>query len=144
MTKIRTQRSRKQGPGILLALCFGLLISAPLSATQSKTQPSTSATQEFSGEITDTFCAKNGSHDTMMNELKNMGHNKKSCAVQCVQLGAKYVLYDAGRKTIYSLDDQDKAAAFAGQRVRVMGTLEKKKIKVESIEAAGEQVPAQP
>ncbi len=81
----------------------------------------------------DSLCAKEGTHEKMMGEMKSMGRDKNTCAVKCAQLGAKYVLYDATKKEIYSLDDQDKAEAFAGRRVRVSGTLQKNKIKIEDI-----------
>jgi len=90
----------------------------------------------FTGEITDSLCAKAGSHDQMMKDMKSMGNDKATCSAKCIQLGAKYVLYDAGKKAIYELDDQDKAEKFAGRTVRVSGTLQKKKIKVASMEAA--------
>jgi len=88
----------------------------------------------YSGEIMDSLCAKDGSHEKMMNEMKSMGRDKQTCAQKCIQLGAKYVLFDPVKKTIYDLDDQDRAAGFAGHKVQVKGTLEKKKIKVSSIE----------
>lgn len=90
----------------------------------------------FTGEIMDSLCAKEGSHDKMMDEMKSMGRDKQTCAQKCVQLGAKYVLFDSDKKAVYALDDQDKAASFAGQKVRVKGTLEKKRIKISSIEPA--------
>jgi len=96
-------------------------------------QPDANGASSFTGEIMDSLCAKNGSHDQMMQDMKSMGHDKASCAVQCVRLGAKYVLYDPAKRTVYQLDDQDKAAEFAGQKVRVSGTLQKTKIKVADI-----------
>jgi hypothetical protein len=92
----------------------------------------------------DSLCAKDGTHEKMMDEMKSMGRDKNTCTIKCAQLGSKYVLFDADRKTVYVLDDQDKAGAFAGQRVRVLGTLAKNKIKVENIEALGGQIPARP
>jgi hypothetical protein len=90
----------------------------------------------FSGEIMDSLCAKDGSHDKMMDEMKSMGRDKQTCAQKCIQLGAKYVLFDSAKKTVYDVDDQDKAAEFAGRNVQVHGTLDKKKIKVSGIEAS--------
>ena len=90
----------------------------------------------FTGEIMDSLCAKEGSHDKMMDDMKSMGRDKQTCAQKCVQLGAKYVLFDPGNKTVYTLDDQDRAASFAGQQVRVTGSLQKNKLKVSSIEPA--------
>lgn len=92
--------------------------------------------QTFTGEITDSLCAKTGSHDQMMQDMKSMGRDKASCTAKCIQLGAKYVLFDASKGAVYSLDDQDKAGKLAGHKVRVSGTLKKQSIKVTNIEAA--------
>jgi hypothetical protein len=108
---------------ILIATC---LYAAP---------PDSNVTTIFTGEVTDSLCAAAGSHEPMMQQMKSMSHDKATCSAKCVQLGAKYVLYDSGNKTIYALDNQEKAANFAGHNVRISGTLQKKKIKVASIEA---------
>jgi hypothetical protein len=131
----------KRNSGIILTLCLGLFLTAPLMGAQPKAPPDA---QTFSGEIMDALCAKDGSHEKMMAEMKNMGHDKNSCATMCARLGSKYVLYDSSKKAIYSLDDQDKAEAFAGQTVRVQGSLQKNKIKVERIEAFGAQAQGRP
>jgi len=94
-----------------------------------------SDSQVFTGEIMDSLCAKDGTHDKMMDQMKSMGRDKATCTQKCIELGAKYVLFDPAKKTVYTLDDQDKAAAFAGRKVQVKGTMDKKKIKVASIEA---------
>ena len=82
------------------------------------------AAKDFSGEIMDSACAKMGSHDGMMK-----GHpgikDAKGCTLGCVKGGAKFVLYDAASKTVYQLDDQQKPMQFAGDQVKVMGTLDK-------------------
>jgi len=86
------------------------------------------------GEIMDSQCAMMGSHDSMM---KGMGaKDAKECTQQCVNMGGKYVLYDAAHKATYQLDDQKKPAAFAGQKVTVTGNLKGKTIHVEKIEPA--------
>jgi hypothetical protein len=90
------------------------------------------AQRVFTGEITDTFCAKNKSHNEMMSENKTMGTDKQTCAQRCVQMGAKYVLLDSTGR-VYKLDDQAKAAAFAGLEVRVMGTLQNDQLNIASI-----------
>jgi len=92
--------------------------------------------QGFKGEIMDSLCAKDGTHDKMIDQMKSMGRDKATCTQKCIQLGAKYVLFDPAKKTFYELDDQDKAAAFAGRKVEVKGTIDRKKIKVASIEPA--------
>jgi hypothetical protein len=130
--------------GIILTVCLGLLLATPRMQAQPKEQSGSNNEQTFSGEIMDSLCAKDGSHEKMMDEMKSMGRDKNTCAIKCAQLGAKYVLYDADKKTIYALDDQDKAEAFAGQRVRVLGTLAKSKINIHNIEPIGAQTPVRP
>ncbi len=100
--------------------------------------PSSQATpQTFTGEVTDTICAKTGSHDQMMAKMPTMGRDKAICTKQCAQIGAKYVLYDEASKAVYTLEDQGKAQTFAGQKVRVAGTLDGNQIKVTNVEVVG-------
>jgi type 1 fimbria pilin len=91
----------------------------------------------FTGEIMDSSCAKMGSHEMMEKEHK-MAHDAKACTLGCVRMGAKFVLYDTATKTVYALDDQHKPEAFAGQKVKVSGTVDSatSTIHVESIAAA--------
>jgi hypothetical protein len=99
-----------------------LLAVVALSAAQAK--------QTFVGTITDDMCANNG-HSQM-----RMGPTDAECTVACVMAhDAKYVLYDG--KGVYVLSDQQTPEKFAGQKVRVIGTLDAKTrtIKVESITA---------
>jgi hypothetical protein len=87
--------------------------------------------QTFNGVISDDMCAR-GDHSRMQ-----MGPTDAECAKACVALhGAAYVLFDG--KQVYSLRDQKKPVQFAGQRVRVVGTLDDKTkaIDVETITAA--------
>jgi hypothetical protein len=122
----------KKGFIRISSLLFTLLLALPLCAAQADSN----AALTFTGEIMDSLCAKVGSHDQMMQDMKSMGKDKTTCSAKCIQLGAKYVLYDSSKKTIYELDDQDRAEKFAGHKVRLSGSLQKKKIKVASIEAA--------
>jgi hypothetical protein len=117
-----------------------LLLSTGLVALQLWAGQVNQAGQVFTGEITDTFCAKNGSHAEMMNEMKSMGRDKQTCAQKCAQIGGRYVFYDPARKAVYTLDDQGKAAAFAGLDVRVFGTLENNQLKIASIESGSSAV----
>ena len=96
-----------------------------------------SAAQTFSGEIMDDLCAKNKSHEKMMQQMKSMTTDPVVCSQKCVQMGAHYVLYDSQKDTIYRLDNPQKAESFAGKNVRISGTLEKNKIKIASIEPTG-------
>ena len=84
----------------------------------------------FTGEIMDSQCAKNSSH-AMMLKKEGMGDKdpndpmvKQMCTKNCVKMGGKYVLYDAAKKTVYELDDQQKPEALAGQKVNVTGRLD--------------------
>jgi hypothetical protein len=91
--------------------------------------------QTFSGEVMDSLCAKDKSHAKMMEEMKSMRNDPAVCSKKCVELGAKYVLYDRQKDMVYALADQDKAEEFAGHKVRISGTIEKKKIKIANIES---------
>jgi hypothetical protein len=119
--------------------CFGripYLLVTLLAVLSWPAARADSSLSTFTGEITDSLCAKAGSHEQMMQEMKSMGRDKATCSAKCIQLGAKYVLYDSSKGAIYELDDQEKAERFAGHKVRVSGALQKKKIKVTNIEAA--------
>jgi hypothetical protein len=104
-------------------LILGLLAAVGLPGAQ--------ATQTFVGAITDDICGKAG-HRQM-----RMGPTDADCTVACVTAhDAKYVLHDG--KALYVLSDQQNPERFAGQKVRVVGTLDAKTrtIQVESITAA--------
>lgn len=98
--------------------------------------------QTFTGEIMDSQCAMNASHAEMLKK-EGMGDKdpndpmvKKMCTQNCVKMGSKYVLFNSTNKTVYELDDQTKPADFAGENVKVKGTLEGKTIHVQSITKA--------
>jgi len=83
----------------------------------------------------DKACADDGGHESM---YKKMGTNDpKVCTEACIKGGSKYVLFNAD-KTFYKLSDQKNTASFAGQKVEVTGTLNKKTktIHVTDIKAA--------
>ena len=120
---------------------ISLLLSTGLVSLQLWAAPlNQNGKQVFTGEVTDTFCAPNKSHEEMMKENKTMGREKQTCTQRCVQIGAKYVLLDASKGTVYQLDDQGKAAAFAGMEVRVVGTLENNQLKIATIDAGSSTV----
>jgi len=115
---------------LLLALATVLLSSLSFAAPKGKT---------FKGEIMDSQCAMNASHAEMLKK-EGMGDKdandpmvKKMCTENCVKMGGKYVLYDAASKKVYQLDDQAKPQQFAGQNVKVTGTLDKDTIHVTDI-----------
>jgi hypothetical protein len=54
-----------------------------------------------------------------------MGGTPGACASYCVQyLGGDFVL--STKREVYRLDNQEKVSLFAGQRVKITGTLESK------------------
>ena len=117
----------------------GLLMLFLLSPGFARAQNKT-----FTGEIMDSSCAKDGSHAMMLKKegMGNMDPNdvkaKKMCTDNCVQkMGAKYVLYTSS-KAVYQLDDQTKPSQFAGQKVKITGTLDaaSKAIRVTDIQPA--------
>jgi len=84
-------------------------------------------TRTFSGTVTDGECPK-ADHSRM-----KMGSNDAECAMACVDAhGATYLLYDG--TDAYTLSGEA-VQKFAGQKVRVTGTLDAKTrtIHVESI-----------
>lgn len=78
--------------------------------------------QTFTGEISDGQCAANGSHDAVMK--KASVNSPVNCARGCAKKHG-LVLVDAATKTVYKLDDLDKALPFAAQKVKVTGPLNK-------------------
>lgn len=95
----------------LLAVAASLLLLPTLALA---------AGQSFTGEIMDSSCAQLGSHEKMMKSMDIK--TARECTMDCVKAGSKLVLFDPATKTIYQLDDQKKAAVFAGEKVHVIGT----------------------
>ncbi|HEV2489602.1 MAG TPA: DUF5818 domain-containing protein [Candidatus Acidoferrales bacterium] len=100
----------------------GLLVAGSFAlAAQQKT-----SAKEFYGKISDDMCG-----------LKHtMGGSDKECTESCVKGGSKYVLADEKNQMVYQLSDQEKPKAFAGEEVKVTGTLKGDTITVTSIAAA--------
>ena len=104
-----------------------LVAAALLAAASVSAAP---APQTFNGVVSDEICAKNG-HAKMQ-----MGPTDAACTKACVLLhGASYVLQDG--KNVYPLSDQKKPEEFAGQKVRIVGSLDAKTkaIHIDSIAA---------
>jgi hypothetical protein len=95
------------------------------------------ATETYTGEIMDAACAAMGSHEAM-EQAEGGAKNGRDCTLKCVAGGSKFVLYDAATRTVYQLDDQTKPKNFAGQKVKLTGTLDiaTKMIHVQGIEGA--------
>ncbi len=97
-----------------VAFCAGLLISAPSRA------------EVFTGVVTDAMCGRDHSAMNIKPETK--------CITECVKMGSKYALLDGSK--VYELSDQKTPEKFLGQKVKVSGTLDKKTIQVQSMQAA--------
>ena len=120
-----------------MAMAAITLLGAALPAI-SKYPQGTEAPRSLNlvGEIMDSRCAIEGSHDKMMRQ--NGTKEARECTLQCAKSGGSFILIDPETQTVYQLDDQQKPAKFAGQRARVSGTYEQssKTMHVESIESA--------
>jgi len=79
----------------------------------------------FTGEIMDNMCAAAGSHKGM-EDMFRIGDDPQKCTLECVAKGGKFVSYNAETKTIYQLDDQGKPKEFAGRKVKITGTYNRK------------------
>ncbi|HEV2444268.1 MAG TPA: hypothetical protein VGS58_00040 [Candidatus Sulfopaludibacter sp.] len=83
-----------------------------------------SASQTFTGIISDSMC---GANHAMMHVTPD-----SKCVRDCVKAHAKYVLM-AGQ-TAYQLSDQQTPEKFAAQRVKVTGILKGALIEVQAIQ----------
>ena len=84
------------------------------------------APKTFTGVVTDTMCGKD---HAMMNVKPD-----SKCVTDCVKSGSKYALLEGSN--VYELSDQKTPEKFAGQKVKVTGTLNGNIIQVQSITAA--------
>ena len=112
-----------------------ILLAVPMCALSG--QSDKASQKGFTGEVTDSLCAANGSHASMIAAMPSMGRDGESCTKKCAQLGAKYVFIDSATKAVYQVDDQPKAAQFAGQKVRITGTQIGSAIKLVSVNSIG-------
>jgi len=108
----------------LALLVLSMALAFPMSANAQKG----SRGKTLVGYISDNHCG-----------LKHMDgmESDKACVLMCVANG-KFVLADRVHKKVYQLDKvgQDKAREFAGQRVKIIGRITGKTIRVVTIEAA--------
>ncbi len=107
-------------------LALAVLLTASLSFAAPKAKKD-GAEGTFTGEIGDKLCG-----------LKHMmPGSAKECTLECVdKMKSKFVLVDKTHKKVYELSDQTKPREFAGQKVKVTGTLKGTVIEVASIEVA--------
>ena len=108
----------------LACLGFAIFLASSLSLASAKAGKGGEKT--FTGEISDKMCGTK----------HMMEGGAKDCTLKCVDGGSKFVLADTANNKVYDLSDQTKPKDFAGQKVKVMGTLKGDRIEVSSIEAA--------
>jgi uncharacterized protein DUF5818 len=101
---------------LTLLLAAGMGVAAPKTPAKGRV---------FTGSISDKMCGAK----------HMMGGSAKDCTLECVKAGSKFVLVDDSGK-VYDLSDQEKPRAYAGAKVKVMGSLKGDEIEVSSIEAA--------
>jgi len=110
-----------------LVLIVTATLTLPVSALGQKRKPRSAPENTLIGYISDGACG-----------LQHMaGMNDKDCTLMCVKNG-KFVLADRDHKLVYQLDQtgQVRAREFAGRKVKVMGRVRGKTIRVTAIEAA--------
>lgn len=103
----------------ILGSCV-LLLGSPRSASD--------IPLAFHGEVMDSVCAQSGTHAPMM-QSKGIT-DSRDCVAECLKDGGKLVLLDAATGSVYELDadgpvfDQDRLLEFAGEKVRIVGSLD--------------------
>jgi len=112
----------------LRRLLFGLVLFAPLALSGP-----TDGDTVFVGTITDTEC---GPDHAPMIAKGGMGTTARECTYRCVEKGATFGFVDADQKKFFQLDDQDAPRPYAGENVRIEGTLQGDTIRVRSIARA--------
>ena len=113
--------------GIVTALSLSMISALVTTVNAQKTKTKTAEPKTVVGYISDSSCG-----------LQHMaGMNEKDCTLMCAKNG-KFVLADRDNKVVYQLNKvgQEKAAEFAGQKVKVTGRISGKTIRVTAIEAA--------
>ena len=113
--------------GIVAVLSLSMLSVVATTAPAQKAKAKTAAEKTIVGYISDSSCG-----------LQHMaGMNEKDCTLMCAKNG-KFVLADRDNKVVYQLNKvgQEKAAEFAGQKVKVTGRISGKSIRVTAIEAS--------
>ena len=104
------------------------MLGVSLTSTAQNSNSKAKSTTSVVGYISDSMCG--------LKHMSGMG-DEQSCTLACVKQGSKFVVADHDHKRLYQLDKtgQEKARDFAGQKVKVTGTLNGKTIRVSSIEA---------
>ena len=112
---------------LLLVLIGGLIVSSLSTGVAQNSNSTPRQETSVVGLIGDSLCG--------LHHMRSM-ENEKECTLTCVKAGNKFVLVDKDSHKVYSLDKsgQEKARAFAGQKVKVTGRVKKNTIYVTAIE----------
>jgi hypothetical protein len=113
----------------LALIVLGAVSIAPLSGIGQNSNNNSVQETTIVGFISDSMCG--------LKHMSGMGDDK-NCTLACIKQGSKFVLADRDHKRTYKLDQagQEKAREFAGQKVKVTGSVSGKTIKVTNIEPA--------
>ena len=111
-------RSWRQSALCLIALNLFWTVGASIVSADDKV---------FTGEIGDTQCAmrvhSNDKSHTEMLKVQGVGKTATDCTLYCIKnRGGRFVLET--KKDVYHLDKQDLAEPYAGQKVKITGTLD--------------------
>jgi hypothetical protein len=98
--------------------CFIALSTLTVAATA----------EEMTGYISDAHCG--AKHSTVSEK------NTKCVKDMCIKGGADPVLVSSGKVVKFDGDSKDKAKEYAGQNVKIDGTMEGDTLKISSISAA--------
>jgi hypothetical protein len=120
------------GSKIIIALT---LVASPREIPMPSlwSQNSTQRIASFVGQIMDSKCATTGTHEANMKKLG--AKDARDCTLECAKNGS-FVLYDPSAKAVYQLNNQEKPARYAGERVKISGQYDdwSQTIEIESIE----------
>ena len=110
--------SRKKSALSLIALNLLWAVGASVVSADDKV---------FTGEIGDTQCAmrvhSNDKSHTEMLKVQGVGKTATDCTLYCIKnRGGRFVIET--KRDVYHLDKQELAEPYAGQKVKVTGTLD--------------------
>jgi hypothetical protein len=106
---------------------FAALLMAAILLVGSGMARSDVKTETLTGTMCDVMC---GAKHRMMTFVSD-----KDCTLGCVKLGFKYALFVGGK--VYELDGKESdLEKFAGEKVKITGTVDGKKLHVTAVDPA--------
>lgn len=111
----------------ILVSCGAREVSPPETIEQIPiVQPRSSGAEApllIKGTISDSMC---GADHVGMLRTGSMGNNDRTCVLECVKAGSKFVLVEEVTKKVWRLSDQELPAEFAGEKVLIKGKINEK------------------